>query len=67
MDKLYLSGLSQLFTLVALGAAKKFGVASDFAHLDSTSFHVHGKYEKISPKWLSLLENFQLMTPIGLS
>lgn len=49
MDKLYLTGLSQLFTLVALGAAKKFGVKTNSAHLDSTSFHVHGKYENNLP------------------
>jgi len=50
MDKLYLTGLSQLFTLVALGAANKFGVATNITHLDSTSFHVHGKYEKNLPQ-----------------
>jgi transposase len=42
MDKLYLTGLSQLFTVVALGAVQKFGIATTSAHLDSTSFHVHG-------------------------
>jgi transposase len=50
MDKLYLTGLSQLFTLVALAAANKYGVAIDVAHLDSTSFHVHGKYENNLPQ-----------------
>lgn len=74
MDKLYLSGLSQVFTLVALGAAKKFGVAIDFAHLDSSSFHMHGKYENNlprvafingefsthDPKWSDLEETFAL-------
>ena len=50
MDKLYLSGLSQLFMAVALGAAKKFGVAIKSTHLDSTSFHVHGKYEYKLPE-----------------
>ncbi len=81
MDKLYLSGLSQLFTLVALGAAKKFGVATGCVHLDSTSFHVHGAcawsrlFKKpgrsagsmriICPKWLSSLGNLILMTLSG--
>jgi transposase len=50
MDKLYLTGLSQVFTIVALGAAQRFGVATDSAHLDSTSFHVHGKYENNLPQ-----------------
>jgi len=49
LDKLYLTGLSQVFTLVALAAAKKFGVATDCAHLDSTSFHLHGQYENSMP------------------
>ncbi len=34
MDKLYLKGLSQLFTIVALGAAQRFGVATESVHLD---------------------------------
>lgn len=38
MDKLYLSGLSQVFIIVALAAAKKYSVATESAHLDSTSF-----------------------------
>jgi transposase len=50
MDKLYLSGLSQVFTLVALTAAKKYGVETKSAHLDSTSFHVDGKYENSLPQ-----------------
>jgi hypothetical protein len=49
LDKLYLNGLSQVFMIVALAAAKKFGVATDIAHLDSTSFHLHGQYENTLP------------------
>ena len=72
MDKLYLSGLSQIFTIVALAAAKKYSISTERVHLDSTSFHVHGKYEynlpKVSlitgelnlndPKWSDLEETF---------
>ena len=36
LDKLYLTGLSQIFTVIALGAAKKFNIATETAHLDST-------------------------------
>src|SRR4028118_1483124 len=50
MDKLYLSGLSQIFTIVALAAAKKYSISTERVHLDSTSFHVHGKYEYNLPK-----------------
>jgi transposase len=50
MDKLYLTGLSQIFTYIALAAAKKFNVSTDTAHLDSSSFHVHGEYENTMPQ-----------------
>src|SRR4028119_1121444 len=50
LDKLYLTGLSQVFTIVALAAAKKFGVTTDSTHLDSTSFHLHGQYKNTLPK-----------------
>lgn len=50
MDKLYIKGLSQLFTLIALAAARKYGVSTKSSHLDSSSFHLHGKYENNLPK-----------------
>lgn len=50
LDKLYSTGLEQLFTSIALGAAKKYGVSTHSVHLDSSSFHVHGKYEGELPK-----------------
>jgi transposase len=50
MDKLYLTGLEQIFTSIALAAAEKFNVSIDTAHLDSSSFHVHGKYETSLPQ-----------------
>ena len=50
LDKLYSTGLEQLFTSIALKAAKKYGVSTHSVHLDSSSFHVHGKYEWELPK-----------------
>lgn len=50
LDKLYLTGPSQIFTGIALGAAQKFNVSLDTAHLDSSSFHVHGEYESKMPE-----------------
>jgi len=32
MDKLYLSGLSQIFTIVALAAAKKYSISTERVH-----------------------------------
>lgn len=50
LDKLYLTGLNQIFIEIALAAAKKFNVSLDTAHLDSSSFHVHGEYELKMPQ-----------------
>lgn len=46
MDKLYDYGLSKLFLLIALSAAKKYHVNLEFSHLDSSSFSVHGQYNQ---------------------
>jgi len=50
LDKLYLRGTSQIFTLVALAAAEKFEVSLNTLHLDSSSFHLHGEYESNLPE-----------------
>ncbi len=46
MDKLYQYGLSELFLLIALAAAKKYQINLEFSHLDSSSFSVHGQYNR---------------------
>jgi transposase len=50
LDKLYLTGLEQIFTSIALVAAKKFSISTETIHRDSSSFHVHGEYENTRPK-----------------
>jgi len=50
LDKLYLTGLEQIFTSIALVAAKKFSISTETIHLDSSSFHVHGEYENTMPQ-----------------
>jgi transposase len=50
LDKLYLTGLEQIFTSIALEAAKKFSISTETIHLDSSSFHVHGEYESTMPQ-----------------
>ena len=50
LDKLYGVGLSQIFAAIALAAAGKFDVALNTAHLDASSFHVHGEYESNLPE-----------------
>jgi transposase len=49
LDKLYLVGVSEIFTSIALEAAQKFEIKTDTSHLDSSSFHLHGKYEEELP------------------
>jgi transposase len=44
LDTLYASGVTPLYSLIAATAAERLGLAPRFAHLDSTSFHVDGRY-----------------------
>ena len=45
LDRLYEVGVTEVFAHVAASAVRKMGIATDFAHLDSTSFALHGEYE----------------------
>lgn len=49
LDKLYLVGITEIFTTIALSAAQKIEIKTDTSHLDSSSFHLHGKYEQKLP------------------
>jgi transposase len=44
LDTLYDYGVTELYSLIAATAAERLGLAPTFAHLDSTSFHVDGRY-----------------------
>jgi transposase len=44
VDTLYSYGVTELYSLIAATAAERLGLAPRFAHLDSTSFHVDGRY-----------------------
>ena len=44
LDTLYKTGLTELYSLIAATAAKRLGLAPTFTHLDTTSFHVDGRY-----------------------
>jgi transposase len=44
LDTLYAYGIMELYLLIAVSAAQRLGLAPRFAHLDSTSFHVDGRY-----------------------
>ena len=44
MDEIYQLGLTSLFIEIGLSVMKKFKITTKVSHLDSTSFHLHGKY-----------------------
>jgi transposase len=43
-DTLYETGLTELYSLIAATAARRLGLTPTFTHLDTTSFHVDGRY-----------------------
>lgn len=45
LDKLFEAGITEVFAAVAAHALKHFGIEVRQAHLDSTSFSLHGNYE----------------------
>jgi hypothetical protein len=44
LDTLYAYGVTALYSLIAATAARRLGLTPTFAHLDTTSFHVDGRY-----------------------
>jgi transposase len=44
LDTLYASGVTELYSLIATTAAQRLGLAPTFAHRDSPSVHVDGRY-----------------------
>jgi transposase len=44
LDTLYDYGVTELYSLIATTAAQRLDLSPTFAHLDSTSFHVDGRY-----------------------
>src|SRR5262247_3765269 len=44
LDTLYETGVTALYSLIAATAARRLGLTPTFSHLDTTSFHVDGRY-----------------------
>ena len=49
LDTLYDVGVTPLYTLIATEACTRLGLASPYVHLDTTSFHVDGRYNSAEP------------------
>ena len=47
MNHIYQLGLTNFFIEIGLLVIKKFKIETSYAHLDSTSFHLHGEYNNI--------------------
>ncbi len=45
LDHLYEAGVTEVFAFVAAQAIREVGIETDYVHLDSTSFALHGEYE----------------------
>ena len=50
LDQLFEAGLTRVFMEIALAVVKRFGVSTQRAHLDSSSFCVQGEYLNSQPK-----------------
>lgn len=50
LDDLYAAGVTEVFYQVAARALHVYGLSSDFVHLDSSSFHLHGAYDVDEPE-----------------
>ncbi|NER40197.1 MAG: IS1634 family transposase [Oscillatoria sp. SIO1A7] len=46
LDKLYRTGLNKIFVKIALEIVKKYEISTETVHLDSSSFSVHGEYNR---------------------
>lgn len=50
LDDLYEAGVTEVFYKVAAKAMQVYGIKSKFVHLDSSSFHLHGAYDRQEPE-----------------
>lgn len=46
LDDLYEAGVTEVFYRVAAHALQVYGIKSKYVHLDSSSFHLHGAYDR---------------------
>jgi transposase len=50
LDDLYEAGVTEVFYKVAAHALRVYGIKSKYVHLDSSSFHLHGVYDRQEPE-----------------
>ncbi len=50
LEDLYEAGVTEVFAQVAAHALEVYGIRHRFVHLDSSSFHLHGRYDAEEPE-----------------
>ena len=65
MDELYAIGIGEIFVEVVLEVLKKYQIQRETAHIDLSSFHVHGEYktsevegEVVEPKPIKITRGY---------
>jgi transposase len=58
LDDLYEAGVTEVFARVAAHAVRAYGIEVRFAHLDTSSFHVHGEYEGGEPQAIEIVRGY---------
>lgn len=49
MDKLFVKGLTEIFLAISSQVIKEFNISLKSSHVDSTSLHLHGEYNRNLP------------------
>ncbi|MEM6403147.1 MAG: IS1634 family transposase [Cyanobacteria bacterium P01_D01_bin.116] len=49
LDKLFIKGLTEIFLTISINVKEQFDIRSKSSHLDSSSLHLHGKYDSNLP------------------
>lgn len=49
MDKLFIKGLTEIFLAISINVKTQFDISLKSSHLDSSSLHLHGKYNNNLP------------------
>lgn len=61
LDEVQQAGVTELFALVASKAVEVFEVESEYAHLDTSSFSLHGAYEsKVAERAVKVMEAVEI-------
>jgi transposase len=58
LDDLYEKGVTEVFARVATPALQHYGIKVGFAHLDTSSFHLHGEYEVEETEAIEIVQGY---------